>query len=69
MPARPAAGHHADMTIIHAKRAGPAPPDQATDRRVAYRVVADAGHMINMEQTAAVSDLLISSARERSWNR
>jgi len=32
----------------------------------AYHVVADAGHMINMERPAAVSDLLISFAREAS---
>ena len=32
----------------------------------AYHVVADAGHMINMEQPAAVNDLLIGFAREAS---
>jgi pimeloyl-ACP methyl ester carboxylesterase len=35
----------------------------------AYHVVAGAGHMINMEQPAAVNDLLISLAREASWTR
>ncbi len=35
----------------------------------AYHVVAGAGHMINMEQPAAVNDLLISLALEASWTR
>jgi pimeloyl-ACP methyl ester carboxylesterase len=35
----------------------------------AYHVVADAGHMVTMEQPAAVNDLLISLAREASWSR
>ncbi len=35
-----------------------------------YRVVADAGHMINMEQPAAVNELLIRFIHEdASWNR
>ena len=35
----------------------------------AYHVVADAGHMINMEQPAAVNDLLIGFLLEASWTR
>jgi pimeloyl-ACP methyl ester carboxylesterase len=35
----------------------------------AYHVVADAGHMINMEQSAAVNDLLIGFLLEASWIR
>ncbi len=35
----------------------------------AYRVVADVGHMITMEQPAAVNDLLISLTQEASWTR
>ena len=35
----------------------------------AYRVVADAGHMVNMEQPAAINDLLISFVHEASWTR
>ncbi len=35
----------------------------------AYRVVADVGHMITMEQPAAVNDLLISLTQEASWSR
>jgi 3-oxoadipate enol-lactonase len=35
----------------------------------AYRVVADAGHMVNMEQPAAINDLLISFVQEASWTR
>ena len=35
-----------------------------------YRVVADAGHMINMEQPAAVNELLTRFIHEEaSWNR
>jgi pimeloyl-ACP methyl ester carboxylesterase len=34
-----------------------------------YRVVADAGHMINMEQPAAVTELLIRLAMDASWTR
>jgi 3-oxoadipate enol-lactonase len=34
-----------------------------------YRVVADAGHMINMEQPAAVNELLIRWAMDASWTR
>ena len=35
-----------------------------------YRVVADAGHMINMEQPAAVSELLARfTLQDASWNR
>jgi len=35
----------------------------------AYRVVAGAGHMVNMEQPAAINDLLISFVPEASWTR
>ena len=35
----------------------------------AYRVVADAGHMVNMQQPAAINDLLISFVQEASWIR
>ncbi|MGH3176165.1 MAG: alpha/beta fold hydrolase [Streptosporangiaceae bacterium] len=35
----------------------------------AYRVVADAGHMVSMEQPAAINDLLISLTLEASWTR
>jgi pimeloyl-ACP methyl ester carboxylesterase len=35
----------------------------------AYHVVANAGHMINMEQPAAVNDLLITFVQEASWTR
>ena len=35
----------------------------------AYRVVADAGHMVTLEQPAVVSDLLISLTQEASWSR
>jgi 3-oxoadipate enol-lactonase len=35
----------------------------------AYRVVADAGHMVSMEQPAAINDLLISFVQEASWTR
>jgi len=35
----------------------------------AYRVVADAGHMVTLEQPATVSDLLISLTQEVSWSR
>ena len=35
----------------------------------AYRVVAGAGHMVNMEQSAAVNDLLIGLLLEASWTR
>jgi 3-oxoadipate enol-lactonase len=34
-----------------------------------HRVVADAGHMINMEQPAAVNELLIRLAMDASWTR
>ena len=34
----------------------------------AYHVVADAGHMVSMEQPAAVNDLLVSFVQEASWN-
>jgi 3-oxoadipate enol-lactonase len=34
-----------------------------------YRVVADAGHMINMEQPAAVTELLTRLAMDASWTR
>ena len=34
-----------------------------------YRVVADAGHMINMEQPAAVNELLIRLVMDASWTR
>jgi pimeloyl-ACP methyl ester carboxylesterase len=33
----------------------------------AYHVVADAGHMVNMEQPAAVNNLLIGFLLETSW--
>ena len=35
----------------------------------AYHVVAGAGHMVNMEQPAAVNDLLIGFLLEASWTR
>jgi 3-oxoadipate enol-lactonase len=35
----------------------------------AYHLVADAGHMINMEQPAAVNDLLIGFLLAASWTR
>ena len=35
----------------------------------AYHLVADAGHMVNMERPAAVNDLLISFVQEASWTR
>jgi pimeloyl-ACP methyl ester carboxylesterase len=35
----------------------------------AYHVVADVGHMVTMEQPAAVNDLLISLTQEASWSR
>ncbi len=35
----------------------------------AYHVVADAGHMVTMEQPAAVNDLLTGFLREASWSR
>jgi pimeloyl-ACP methyl ester carboxylesterase len=35
----------------------------------AYQVVADAGHMVNMEQPAAINDLLISLTLEASWTQ
>jgi pimeloyl-ACP methyl ester carboxylesterase len=35
----------------------------------AYHLVADAGHMVTMEQPAAVNDLLISLILEASWSR
>ena len=35
----------------------------------AYHVVADAGHMVNMEQPAAINDLLISLTLEASWSQ
>ena len=35
----------------------------------AYHVVADAGHMVNMEQPAVVNDRLISFVQEASWTR
>jgi pimeloyl-ACP methyl ester carboxylesterase len=35
----------------------------------AYHVVAGAGHMVNMEQPAAINDLLISFVQEASWTR
>src|SRR5689334_3510293 len=35
----------------------------------AYRVVAGAGHMVNMEQPAVINDLLISFVPEASWTR
>jgi pimeloyl-ACP methyl ester carboxylesterase len=35
----------------------------------AYHLVADAGHMVTMEQPAAVNDLLISLTQEASWSR
>jgi pimeloyl-ACP methyl ester carboxylesterase len=41
----------------------------------AYRVIAGAGHLVNLEQPAAVSDLLTefvldsASASEASWSR
>jgi pimeloyl-ACP methyl ester carboxylesterase len=34
-----------------------------------YHVVAGAGHMVNMEQPAAINDLLISLSLEASWIR
>jgi 3-oxoadipate enol-lactonase len=34
-----------------------------------HRVVADAGHLINMEQPAAVNELLIRLAMDASWTR
>ena len=34
--------------------------------RAAYHVVADAGHIVTMEQPAAVNDLLISLTQEAS---
>ena len=34
-----------------------------------YRLVADAGHMINMEQPAAVNELLIRFAADEPWTR
>ncbi|HWM97476.1 MAG TPA: alpha/beta fold hydrolase [Streptosporangiaceae bacterium] len=33
----------------------------------AYHLLADAGHMVNMEQPAAINDLLISLTLEASW--
>ena len=35
----------------------------------AYHVVANAGHMINMEQPAAVNDLLTRFLEGASWTR
>jgi pimeloyl-ACP methyl ester carboxylesterase len=35
----------------------------------AYHVVADAGHMVTMEQPAAVNDLLTGFLQEASWTR
>jgi pimeloyl-ACP methyl ester carboxylesterase len=35
----------------------------------AYHVVAEAGHMVTMEQPTATSDLLISLTQEASWTR
>jgi len=35
----------------------------------AYRVVAGAGHMVNMEQPATINDLLISFVPDASWTR
>jgi pimeloyl-ACP methyl ester carboxylesterase len=35
----------------------------------AYRVVADAGHMVTLEQPAAVNDLLTGFLQEASWSR
>jgi len=48
--------------------------DMITDlaRRIpgaAYHVVADAGHMVNMEQPAAINELLISLTLEASWSQ
>ena len=35
----------------------------------AYHLIAGAGHMVNMEQPAAINDLLISFVQEASWTR
>ena len=35
----------------------------------AYHVVADAGHMVTMEQPAAINDLLTDFLQEASWSR
>ena len=35
----------------------------------AYHLVPGAGHMVNMEQPAAINDLLISFVQEASWTR
>jgi pimeloyl-ACP methyl ester carboxylesterase len=35
----------------------------------AYHIVADAGHMVTMEQPAAVNDLLTGFLQEASWTR
>jgi len=35
----------------------------------AYHVVADAGHMVTMEQPAAINDLLTGFLQEASWTR
>ena len=35
----------------------------------AYHLIAGAGHMVNMEQPAAINDLLISFLLEASWTR
>jgi 3-oxoadipate enol-lactonase len=35
----------------------------------AYHVVADAGHMVTMEQPAAVNDLLTGFLQDASWTR
>ena len=34
-----------------------------------YHLIAGAGHMVNMEQPAAINDLLISFVQEASWTR
>jgi pimeloyl-ACP methyl ester carboxylesterase len=35
----------------------------------AYHVVANAGHMVTMEQPAAINDLLTGFLQEASWTR
>jgi pimeloyl-ACP methyl ester carboxylesterase len=56
------------MTIDQARRTGGV--TAILERPGAsYHLVADAGHMINMEQPAAINDLLISFLQEASWTR
>ena len=64
MPALVAVGEHdvpgfREMAAVLARRIPGA----------AYHVVAGAGHMVNMEQPAAVNDLLIGFLLEASWTR